>query len=134
MRRDGFFLLFVAVAAGLAAFAVSQSRIGRMPGSASRAADAVVTRTDCPNHAVVFYQFDVGGHAISGSNSSASCQSSAPGSRIKVWYSDRDPTISSLTSPVADHAGAGAFGLIALAFAGLAAMLVYVRLRLRRWR
>jgi hypothetical protein len=58
-----------------------------------------VTRTDCENHAVVYYSFRVGDNEYSGNATSGGrCAELGPGSPVDVSYVREDPSINTLSS------------------------------------
>ncbi len=86
------------------AFAFTLGYVGNMPKKYRLAQDGevvvgTVTKTDCQDHARVYYSFQAGEQQYSGSASSgADCFDLGPGSPVDVIYVRDDPSINTLGS------------------------------------
>lgn len=132
MGGKGLLLIFATLTAAVAVLAASTSPIIRMTGSAIIAVNGVITSTNCPSHEAVSYSFEVGGRTVAGSSSSGRCAGRAAGDRIRVWYSQRDPNINTLTPPSPGELIMTT--MLAVLFGAAATALIYVRSLFRRWR
>jgi len=97
-------------------------------------AEATVTRTDCNNHASVYYSYQVIQHTFNGRDSmGARCSVVKTGDEIQIHYARSQPTLSEAHDPVGTVINElVTIGLVAFFFPPLA--IAIVRFRIRRMR
>lgn len=62
--------------------------------------EGTVSSTDCANHAVVSYQYEIGAHVYTGQTSFGGvCNNLKSGDKITVYYARQSPELSELTDP-----------------------------------
>ena len=99
-------------------------------------AEATVTRTDCSNHASVYYNYQVGQQTFSGRTSmGARCQELKTGDGIRIHYAGSQPALSEASDPIGALINElVAIGLMAFFFPPMAIVSVLLHIRRRRTR
>jgi hypothetical protein len=76
---------------GLASLNVPRLRaIARDPVSV----DGIVARTDCGNHALVYFKYTVGDRTYTGQESRSDCPTTKEGDKVKIYYARYSPQLS----------------------------------------
>lgn len=84
------------VVLGFALGSLNLPRFGRLASDGVQA-QATVTTTDCRNHGVVRYKFEVNGQEVTGAGQpgwgNPPCEQLHAGDRLAVWYLPADPAV-----------------------------------------